>query len=102
MKTTKLMFLIAALVFPFFQLHADDLESKQKKLAELKELSASVTEDLKKCEKQRKGWTAATVIGSLGVVGTAVGVGVQAKQLKNLQKDKKETEKSAQPKGDKK
>ena len=37
---------------------------------------------LAKCEKQKKGWIAATVIGSAGVVATGVAAGVQGVQIK--------------------
>lgn len=63
-------------------------------------------EEIAKCQKQKKGWIAATVIGSAGVVATGVSAGVQGVQikekketlaekteeLKELQSQKKETE----------
>ena len=39
-------------------------------------------EEIAKCEKQKKGWIAATVIGSAGVVATGVAAGVQGVQIK--------------------
>ncbi len=42
--------------------------------------------EIAKCEKSKKGWIAATVIGSAGVVATGVAAGVQgAKISKNKQ-----------------
>ena len=42
--------------------------------------------EILKCEKSKKGWIAATVIGSAGVVATGVAAGVQgAKISKNKQ-----------------
>lgn len=41
----------------------------------------SLDEQIAQCEKQRKGWVAATVVGSVGVVGTGIGAIVQGKQV---------------------
>jgi hypothetical protein len=54
---------------------------------QLKKQQSEIAENKAACAKAKKGWIAGTVIGSAGVVGTAVGIGVQAKQTK----DKKET-----------
>ncbi len=43
--------------------------------------------ELSKCERSKKGWKAATVIGSVGVVGTGTGIVVQSVQLKKANKD---------------
>lgn len=43
-------------------------------------------EEIAKCEKQKKGWIAATVIGSAGVVSTGIAAGVQGVKIKD-QKD---------------
>lgn len=37
--------------------------------------------EILKCEKSKKGWIAATVIGSAGVVATGVAAGVQGAQI---------------------
>lgn len=42
--------------------------------------------EIKKCEKNKKGWIAATVVGSAGVVATGIAAGVQGAKLA----DKKE------------
>ncbi len=51
--------------------------------------------EIKKCESSKKGWTAATVIGSAGVVATGVAAIVQGVQISNkkdeLNKVNKET-----------
>lgn len=44
-------------------------------------------EEIAKCKKKKKGWIAATVIGSAGVVATGIAAGVQAGKIK----DQKET-----------
>ncbi|MBR4891718.1 MAG: hypothetical protein IKZ34_00860 [Alphaproteobacteria bacterium] len=38
--------------------------------------------ELSKCQKSKKGWIAATVIGSAGVVATGIAAGVQGAQIK--------------------
>ena len=57
--------------------------------------------EIKKCEKSKKGWIAATVIGSAGVVATGVAAGVQGAKIAdkkeelnqhNEEKKKKEAE----------
>lgn len=54
---------------------------------------AILDEEITKCEKQKKGWIAATVIGSAGVLSTGIAAGVQGaqiKQKKDTLTDKKE------------
>ena len=43
-------------------------------------------EEIAKCEKQKKGWIAATVVGGVGVLSTGVAAAVQGVKLKD-QKD---------------
>ena len=38
--------------------------------------------EIEKCEKKKKGWIAATVIGSVGVVATGTAAAVQAGKIK--------------------
>ena len=48
--------------------------------------------EIKKCEKSKKGWTAATVIGSAGIAATgiaAIAQGVQISKTKDATKDTK-------------
>lgn len=53
--------------------------------------------EIKKCESSKKGWTAATVIGSTGVVATGIAAIVQGVQISNkkdeLKKVKADTKK---------
>lgn len=44
-------------------------------------------EEIAKCEKQKKGWIAATVIGSVGVASTGIAAAVQGAKIS----DKKDT-----------
>ena len=38
-------------------------------------------EEIAKCEKQKKGWIAATVIGSVGVASTGIAAAVQGAKI---------------------
>ena len=49
-------------------------------------------EEIAKCEKSKKGWIAATVIGGAGVVATGVAAGVQGVKIKE-QKDEIKSQK---------
>ena len=49
----------------------------------------SLDEQIAQCEKQRKGWVAATVVGSVGVVGTGIGAIVQGKQVGEKKAEKR-------------
>lgn len=44
-------------------------------------------EEIAKCEKQKKGWIAATVIGSAGVVSTGVAAAVQGVKIKDQKEE---------------
>ena len=40
-------------------------------------------EEINKCERKRKGWVAATVVGGVGVVGTGIGAIVQHNKIQD-------------------
>lgn len=69
-----------------------DSMSKEQIIATLKNDIKLIDEQLAQCKKQKKGWTAATVIGGVGIVGTGIGAIVQNNQIQN----KKSELKSAQ------
>ena len=48
---------------------------------------AILDEEIAKCKKQKKGWVAATVVGSTGVLATGIAAIAQGSKIK----DKKET-----------
>ncbi len=58
----------------------DDAE-KIKMIATLENDLTILDSEILKCEKSKKGWIAATVIGSAGVVATGVAAGVQGAQI---------------------
>ena len=43
--------------------------------------------EIDKCERKKKGWIAATVIGATGIVATGVSAAVQGKKLSNQNQD---------------
>ena len=43
--------------------------------------------EIMKCEKSKKGWIAATVVGSAGVVATGVAAGVQGAKIAEKKKE---------------
>jgi len=47
-------------------------------------------EEIAKCQKQKKGWIAATVVGAAGVVATGTAAIVQAGQLKDLKAEREQ------------
>ena len=65
---------------------------KDQIIATLKNDIKAIDEQMAQCKKQKKGWTAATVIGGIGIVGTGIGALVQNNQIQN----KKSELKSAQ------
>ena len=89
----KMFFLLAAALFCTSGAFADNVESLTNRRDQLKKQLADIQSEFARCEKQRKGWVAGTVIGGVGVVGTGIGIGVQAKQLKDLKSQQAEDNK---------
>ena len=57
--------------------------SEMQVVATLKHDIELLDEELRTCERKRKGWVAATVIGGVGVVGTGIGALVQHSNIKD-------------------
>jgi uncharacterized protein YlxW (UPF0749 family) len=53
----------------------------------LKEQIAAIESEQARCKKQKSGWTAATVVGSVGVVGTGIGAIIQGNSIKNKKEE---------------
>ena len=66
--------------------------NKDQIIATLKNDIKVIDEQMAQCKKQKKGWTAATVIGGLGIIGTGINAIVKNNQIK----DKKTELKGAQ------
>lgn len=58
----------------------DDME-RMRTISILQNDITILDSELRKCQKEKKGWIAATVIGSAGVVATGVAAGVQGAQI---------------------
>lgn len=61
-------------------INADD-SAKLQMISTLENDITILDAEIRKCEKSKKGWIAATVIGSAGVVATGVAAGVQGAKL---------------------
>lgn len=88
----KILLILPALALVSYGSFAGDVDSLTAERDALKNRLAEVKSEVAKCEKQKKGGIAMTVIGAAGTVGTAVGVGIQAKQLKDKKAELKELE----------
>ena len=63
-------------------INADD-SAKLQMISTLENDITILDAEIRKCEKSKKGWIAATVIGSAGVVATGVAAGVQGAKIKD-------------------
>lgn len=59
-----------------------DYNTKLQTISTLENDIAILEDELKKCEKSKKGWKVATIAGAIGVVATGVAAGVQASKIK--------------------
>jgi len=78
MKTLPLILLASMSLTPAFA--TPQLQSERDALAAQ---LAQIRSEIQRCERQRTGWTAATVVGSIGVVGTTAGAIYQGVQWRN-------------------
>ena len=53
-------------------------------------------EELRQCERKRKGWVAATVVGGVGVVSTGIAAIVQGSKIKEQKSELKRVESDVQ------
>jgi uncharacterized protein YlxW (UPF0749 family) len=58
----------------------------------LRQQIQDIDRQLSECKKNKKNWTAATIIGSVGVVGSGVLVGIEANKLVKSKKEKSNKE----------
>ena len=64
----------------------EDMEKIQT-IATLEDDIITLKSELAQCQKSKKGWIAATVVGSAGVVATGVAAGVQGAKISQYKKD---------------
>jgi len=53
----------------------------------LKSEIAQIDSEISRCNKAKTNWTAATVVGGVGVVGTGIGAIVQNNQIQQKKKE---------------
>lgn len=58
-------------------------EQRQKIITTLETDNRLLDVEIENCERKKKGWIAATVIGGAGVVSTGIAAAVQGKKLSN-------------------
>lgn len=61
-------------------------------IATLKHDIDVLDEELRQCERKRKGWVAATVVGGVGVVGTGIAALVQNSKIQDKKAELKRVE----------
>ena len=86
MNFKKIMLLLGALMFCNAASAASldaDIPMKLQTISTLENDIRILDTEIAKCEKSKKGWVAATVIGSAGVVATGVAAGVQGAKIKD-------------------
>ena len=86
MKLNKFMLLCGMLAFCGMANAASldaDIPMKLQTISTLENDIRILDTEIAKCEKSKKGWVAATVIGSAGVVATGVAAGVQGAKIKD-------------------
>ena len=66
--------------------------SEMEVIATLKHDIDVLDEELRQCERKRKGWVAATVVGGVGVVGTGIAAIVQNSKIQDKKAELKRIE----------
>ena len=66
--------------------------SEMEVIATLKHDIDVLDEELRQCERKRKGWVAATVVGGVGVVGTGIAALVQNSKIQDKKAELKRIE----------
>ncbi len=66
--------------------------SEMEVIATLKHDIDVLDEELRQCERKRKGWVAATVVGGVGVVGTGIAALVQNSKIQDKKAELKRVE----------
>ena len=69
-----------------------EIREKEEIVRTLRDEIAQIESETLRCEKSKKGWIAATVIGGTGVVATGTAAIVQGVKLKEKQNQIKEPE----------
>ena len=71
---------------------AEQVRYKEEVLRTLKEEISQIDSEMLRCEKAKKGWVAATVIGGVGVAATGTAAIIQTVKMKEKNNPKKSEE----------
>ena len=71
----------------------NEIQYKEQLVRELKEEIAQIDSEMIRCEKAKKGWVAATVVGGVGVAATGTAAIVQGIKINQQKKEKTEEQK---------
>ena len=71
----------------------NEIQYKEQLVRELKEEIAQIDAEKIRCEKAKKGWVAATVVGGVGVAATGTAAIVQGVKINQQNKEKTEEKK---------
>ena len=71
---------------------ADQVRYKEQIIRELRDEIQQIDSEMVRCEKAKKGWVAATVVGGVGVAATGTAAIVQGVKLNQQKKQKAEGE----------
>ena len=71
----------------------NEIQYKEQLVRELKEEIAQIDAEMVRCEKAKKGWVAATVVGGVGVAATGTAAIVQGVKINQQNKEKTEEKK---------
>lgn len=74
--------------------------SEQEVVTTLRHDIQLLDEEISSCERKRKGWTAATVVGGVGVVGTGVAALVQNSKIQDKKSELKQIKSSVKETND--
>lgn len=92
-KGLSRLFILPIILFSAASVRADDsalyaeLARKQEIYNILKADLVQIDSEMRRCNSAKKNWTAATVVGGVGVVGTGIGAIVQHNQIQNKKKE---------------
>jgi len=64
----------------------DEIQYKEQLIRELKEEIAQIDSEMIRCERVKKGWVAATVVGGVGVAATGTAAIVQGVKINQQNK----------------
>jgi hypothetical protein len=71
----------------------DEIEIKEMYAYHLESESLAIDSEMRRCQRARGNWKAATILGGIGTVGSVGGIIIQSAQIANAQKEGKTEQK---------